>query len=72
MSHFSVKSLADRWSCSHGAIYELIRCGKLHAMNLTPGRKRATYRIPAQAVERYETEMSTNRSAGDGRVVEYV
>lgn len=47
---YSVRQLADRWGCSGGLIYKLIRQGTLHAFR--PGNP---LRISAAEVRRFES-----------------
>ncbi|RIV79789.1 DNA-binding protein [Pelagerythrobacter aerophilus] len=50
---YSVAQLAERWGCSEGLVYKLIRSGDLQCFR--PG---ALIRISAAEVERYECQAS--------------
>jgi excisionase family DNA binding protein len=59
----SVPQLAERWGCSEGLIYKLIRKGDLHCFR--PG---ALIRISAAEVERYECQASNENTPSSGSV----
>ena len=46
---YTIKSLAEHWSCSQDTIRSLLAQGTIKAFKLG-----TTYRIPATEVERYE------------------
>lgn len=55
---FSVATLAEFWQCSSKHVLRLISSGKLRAINVGAGRKNF-YVIPAESVERFESENKT-------------
>ena len=53
---FTVAELAERWSKSHSAVLSLIYAGQLKAIDVSANpRNRSTFRIPAAAVQEFET-----------------
>ena len=52
--HLSTEQLAERWGISADTIQRRIASGQLAAINVGGGR-RPRWRIPAEAIARYET-----------------
>lgn len=50
---YSLAQLCERWQCSHSHTLNLIRSGKLPAINIGTGG-RARYVVSAEAVEDFE------------------
>lgn len=53
-SGYSLADIAERWSCSHSHVLNLVRSGELTALNIGTGR-RARYVVMADALEEFET-----------------
>ena len=51
MSAYTVESLAERWNCSRGMIYKMIRDKKIRVFRIG-----TSIRISAEEVNRYENQ----------------
>lgn len=58
---FSPETLAERWNCSAGLIYKLVRDGSLQSFR--PG---TLIRISAAEVERFECQTTASNDCGEG------
>jgi excisionase family DNA binding protein len=57
----SVPQVAERWGCSEGLIYKLIRDGRLQCFR--PG---SLIRVTAAEVERFECQTTASNDCGEG------
>ena len=58
---YSPETLAERWGCSEGLVYKLIRDGRLQCFR--PG---SLIRISAGEVERFECQTTASSDCGEG------
>jgi hypothetical protein len=68
VTHLTPKQVAQRLQWGYPKVLRAIRAGILPALDVTlPGSRRAEYRVPLTALERFERErMVVPREAGQG------
>ena len=68
ITHLTPKQVAQRLQWGYPKVLRAIRAGILPALDLTlPGSRRAEYRVPLTALERFERERTVvPREAGHG------
>ena len=68
VTHLTPRQVAERLQWGYPKVLRAIRAGILPALDLTlPGSKRAEYRVPITALERFERERAVvPREAHDG------
>ena len=59
--HLTVKQYAACLQSGQPSVLSLIRSGALRAIDISPGKKRRTWRIPADAIIEFESRQAATK-----------